>query len=142
MIFNKTTEYSLSVLGFMAMSQDEVFSAEYLHEQLDIPRRYLRKILTELSKSGFIRSTKGRNGGFVFAKSLEEISLADIINKVEGTEVMENCIGGNSKCHADEPCVMHEVWFEAKTKMVDTLSFTTLLELRKRNEEKKEKFIM
>ena len=137
MIFNKTTEYALSVLGFMAMSQDEVFSAEYLHEQLDIPRLYLRKILTELSKSGFVRSTKGRNGGFVFAKPLDEISLADIINKVEGTEVKENCIGGNSKCHAEQLCVMHEVWFEAKSKMVDTLSFTTLLELRNRNEEKK-----
>ena len=134
MILNKTTEYALTVLSFMAINPEELSSAEYLHIQLDIPRRYLRKLLTDLSRLGFIRSEKGRKGGFVFAKPLEEISLSDIIQKVEGSEVMASCILGHHSCKEEQPCVMHETWLLAKKKMIDTLSNTTLYDLKKKKE--------
>ena len=137
MILNKTTEYALTILGFMAVSEEEIFSAEYMHEKLDIPRRYLRKLLTDLSKLGFINSAKGRKGGFVFAKPLEEINLSLIIRTVEGMEVMGNCILGHHNCKEDQPCVMHETWLEARSKMLDTLSNTTLKELKERTISKK-----
>ncbi len=130
MILNKTTEYALTILGHMATSQDEIFSAEFLHDKLEIPRRYLRKLLTDLSKLGFIRSTKGRNGGFVFAKPLEDITLSSIIRAVEGSEIMRSCILGHQDCKEDQPCVMHDTWLEAKTKMLDALSNTSLHDLK------------
>jgi Rrf2 family protein len=130
MILNKTTEYALTVLGYMSISQEQIFPAEMLHEKLEIPRRYLRKLLTDLSKLGIIKSAKGRKGGFVFAKPLSEITLASIIETVEGSEVMGNCILGHQICKEEQPCVMHEIWMEAKTKMMDTLSNTTLQDLK------------
>lgn len=133
MILNKTTEYALTVLGFMAVSEEEIFSAEYLHEKLAIPRRYLRKLMTDLSRIGLIKSEKGRSGGFVFARPLEEISLSYIIETVEGTSVMGSCLIGHTSCNADQPCVMHDTWSEAKSKMIKTLSNTTLLDLRTKN---------
>ena len=135
MILNKTTEYALTVLSYMAISENEISSAEFLHNKLEI-RRYLRRLMTDLSRLGFIRSSKGRKGGFVFAKPLEEISLASIIKTVEGAEVMGSCILGHQKCKEEQPCVMHETWVEAKTKMLDTLSNTTLYDLK----EKKKRF--
>ena len=136
MILNKTTEYALSILGYMAISQNDIFSAEFLHDELDIPRRYLRRLLTDLSKLGFIRSEKGRKGGFVFAKPLEEISLANIINSVEGAEVMQSCILGHQKCKEEQPCVMHNTWLEARSKMLDALSNTSLQDLREKKKER------
>lgn len=133
MILNKTTEYALTVLGFMAVSEEEIFSAEYLHEKLAIPRRYLRKLMTDLSKIGLIKSEKGRSGGFVFARPLEEVSLSYIIEKVEGTAVMGSCLIGHTSCNLEQPCVMHQSWSEAKSKIIETLSNTTLLDLRTRN---------
>jgi Rrf2 family iron-sulfur cluster assembly transcriptional regulator len=130
MILNKTTEYSLTILSYMAISEDITFSAEFLHEELDIPRLYLRKLLTQLSRLGFIKSSKGRKGGFVFAMPMDEISLAYIIRTVEGSEVMESCILGHLKCKEERPCVMHETWLEAKSKMMDTLANTTLHDLK------------
>lgn len=132
MILNKTTEYALTILSFMAVSEEEIFSAESLHERLEIPRRYLRKLLTDLSKHGFIASAKGRKGGFVFAKPLEEINLSLIIQTVEGMEVMENCLLGHRRCKEDQPCIMHETWLEARSKMLDILSNTTLRDLKER----------
>lgn len=132
MILNKTTEYALTVLGHMAVSEEEIFSAEYLHEILEIPRRYLRTLLTDLSKLGFIKSAKGRKGGFIFARPIEEITLSHVIEMVEGTSMTGNCLVGHTKCKEDQPCVMHETWLEAKSSMINTLAQTTLRDLRNR----------
>ena len=136
MILNKTTEYALTVLGHMAVSEEEIFSAEYLFEKLAIPRRYLRKLLTSLSKLGFVKSAKGRNGGFVFAKPLEEISLSSVIESMEGANVMENCILGHTGCKKEQPCVMHETWMVTRTSIINILSHTTLRNLKDRATQK------
>ena len=116
----------------MAVSEEEIFSAELLHDKLEIPRRYLRTLLTDLSKLGLIKSTKGRRGGFIFARPPEEISLSQVIEAVEGTTIMANCILGHTKCKEDQPCVMHETWMGARSSMINTLSNTTLRDLKDR----------
>jgi Rrf2 family transcriptional regulator, iron-sulfur cluster assembly transcription factor len=130
MILSKTTEYALTILGFMATRNEDLYSAEYLHQQLNIPRRYLRRLLTDLSKHGFLESTKGRNGGFVFAKDLKEINFANVIETMEGTDILNRCLLGFSCCVVDKPCVMHDAWAEASRKMKDTLANTNLADLR------------
>jgi len=130
MILSKTTEYALTILGFMATRDEEVYSAEFLHQQLNIPRRYLRRLLTDLSKQGFLESAKGRNGGFVFARDLKEINFANIIEALEGTDILNRCLLGFSCCLVDKPCVMHDAWNEASKKMKETLSNTSLADLR------------
>jgi Rrf2 family protein len=132
MILNKTTEYALTILGFMATRNENMYSAEYLHKQLNIPRRYLRRLLTDLSKHGFLKSTSGRNGGFVFARDLNEISLARVINAMEGSGAIFTCILGFSCCIVDKPCIMHDTWMEARSKMVGILTNTTLADLKEK----------
>jgi Rrf2 family transcriptional regulator, iron-sulfur cluster assembly transcription factor len=132
MILNKTTRYALTILGFMATRNEEMYSAEFLYEQLHIPRRYLRRLLTELSVHGFIRSTKGRNGGFVFAIPPAEISFLSIIDALEEPGAMDTCLLGFSCCIVDKPCAMHDKWLEARSKMSDTLTNTTLADLREK----------
>lgn len=130
MILNKTTEYALTILGFMATRNEELYPAEYLHQQLNIPRRYLRRLLTDLSKYGYLESTKGRNGGFVFAMDLREINFAGIIETMEGTDLLNRCLMGFSNCLVDKPCVMHDAWQEASRTMKETLVKTNLADLR------------
>jgi Rrf2 family protein len=132
MILNKTTEYALSVLAFMATRNEELYPAEYLYEQLNIPRQYLRRLLTDLSKKGFITASRGRNGGFVFARELSTINFAQVIDALEGEDAMTICLLGFTACVTDRPCVMHEQWSEARGKMIETLSHTTLADLREK----------
>jgi len=132
MILAKTTEYSLAILGFMATRDEASYSAEYLHEQLKIPRRYLRKLLTDLAKHGFLSSIKGRNGGFIFSKDLKEINFAHVIETLEGKELTNRCIMGFTCCMVDKPCLMHDSWTEATEKLRDTLAATNLADLREK----------
>ncbi len=115
----------------MALSDEKLFSAKYLHEKLNIPQRYLMRLLTSLSKSGFIKSIQGRNGGYVFVKNLDQINVSDIIKAVEGKNPFNECILGFEECLFEKPCPMHNLWADARETILKTFESTTLADLRK-----------
>ena len=131
MNFSKTTSYAISVLSFMAKHEGEKYSAKKLNEILEIPWPYLRQLLTSLSKSGFIYSTQGRNGGFQLNKPADQIVLAEIIDSVEGLKVLGTCIMGFKECPFDHTCAMHDVWEETRNSILKVLNQTTLDQLLK-----------
>ena len=130
MILTRTSEYAFGILSYMATTDKELFSANLLHENLDIPPRYLSRLLTDLTKVGLIKSNRGRNGGYYFGKNLYEIHLSDIVDAVEGFESFNRCIIGKYQCDPDKPCPMHSIWAETKEKILNTLKNTTLADLR------------
>ena len=129
MNFSKTTSYSLSILSYMAVNEKNSLSADELHRKLDIPYQYLRQLLTSLSKFGFIESVRGRNGGFKFRKSLEQITLANIIDVTEGLENYNKCFLGLEKCPFDNVCSMHDIWQSTRENMLRIFNETTLADL-------------
>ncbi len=131
MIITKTTEYSIRILSFMSLSNDKLITAKFLQKHLKIPPRYLFRLLTSLTKSGFIESKQGRNGGYVFLKSLDEIFVSDIIDAVEGKNPFNDCILGLHECMFEKPCSMHHVWADAKKSVIKVLKNTTLADFRK-----------
>lgn len=133
MNFSKTTSYAISVLSYMADHDKEMYSAKKLNELLEIPWPYLRQLLTKLSKSGFICSTQGRNGGFQLKKPAAQIVLAEIIESVEGLNVLGTCIMGFDKCPFNHTCAMHEVWEETRSGILKVLNNTTLEQLKIRS---------
>lgn len=131
MFLNRTTKYAISLLAYMVKDQDAVYSAEFLHRELNIPRRYLRLLLTDLSKHGFIVSSRGRSGGFRFEKGTEKISIASIIDTMEGLENYDNCFFGIKNCTNEKPCAMHDSWNKTRSQLMKTLENTSLEELGK-----------
>lgn len=129
MTFSKTTEYALRTLALMASQEKELYSSDYLHTQLNIPKKYLQRLLTDLSKNGLITSIRGKFGGYSFARSIDQIFLSDIIEAAEGFKTTPSCFFGFSECALDDPCAMHEVWEKSQTELINTLSTTKLSEL-------------
>jgi Rrf2 family protein len=126
MRLSKTSEYALRILSFMAKEPELLYSAKFLVEKLNISDKYLRRLMTNLTKSGFIRSAQGRDGGYSFAKKLNEIVLADIINSVEGMEKYMGCVLGFDQCSDTNPCVMHSTWIDVREKFNETFQNKTL----------------
>lgn len=117
-------------LSFLADHKGEKYSAKQLNEILKIPWPYLRQLLTSLSKSGFIDSVQGRNGGFVLQKSTDLITLADIIDSVEGLDVLGTCIMGLEQCPFNHSCVMHKPWAKTREILLNVLKNTTLAQMK------------
>lgn len=131
MILSKTTEYAIRILSFMSLRNEKLFSAKFLQDNLKIPPRYLMRLLTALSKSGFIQSIQGRNGGYVFVKNLDQIYISDIMKSVEGKNPFNECILGFEECLFLKPCAMHHVWADAKETIMHTFETTSLADSRK-----------
>ncbi len=133
MTLTKTTEYALKTLSFMALDEKKMFSSEELHENLKIPKKYLQRLLTDLSKNGLIKSIRGRNGGYIFARSIKKIYISDIIDAVEGFNHTPSCLFGLKECALDNPCAMHDVWSDSQKSIIKTLSSTRLGDLINKN---------
>jgi Rrf2 family protein len=113
----------------MANHSDENLSADFLYSQLGIPYQYLRQVLTNLSKNGFINSSRGRKGGFELARDASTIFIADIIELTEGLEGFNNCVLGFETCPFDNKCAIHDLWDESRNNILKILKETSLANL-------------
>lgn len=59
-------------------------SCSRLARQGRMPERFLLEVLRQLAKQGIVESARGGGGGFVLAKPLEEVSLLDVIEAIDG----------------------------------------------------------
>jgi Rrf2 family protein len=113
----------------MAQDVTRLYSAKVLHRQLKIPRKYLQGLLTDLTKRGLIRSVRGRNGGYIFARSIKKITLAQVIDAVDGFKATPSCFFGFEKCPLNNLCAMHHVWASTQEELIATLAKTRLSDL-------------
>ena len=89
MNLSKTSKYAFRILGHMAKNEKALYSAQQLHKDIEVPERYLRLLLTDLSKSGFIKSIQGRQGGFTFARDISRIFLIEIVEAIDGSASLD-----------------------------------------------------
>jgi FeS assembly SUF system regulator len=69
-------------------------SATLLAEETGVPLPTAQKLMGRLATAGLLTSARGAGGGFRLAREAQGISLADIIEAVEGPIAMTNCIEG------------------------------------------------
>jgi Rrf2 family protein len=81
-------------------------SAGELSQETGVPLPTAQKLMGRLASSGLLTSVRGAGGGFTLARPVAEISLADIIEAVEGPIAMTQCTGSEeaSECALDAHC--------------------------------------
>ena len=90
-MLSKTAEYALRVAVCLAQSPDVLASADELAEVTRIPRRYLHKVVQDLSRGGLVRSQPGPGGGYSIALSPKKITILDVVNAVAPLERIRHC---------------------------------------------------
>ncbi len=79
------SEYALLALVHLArQGKDEYVSVHAIATAQKIPPKFLEQILLTLKRAKFLRSVKGKNGGYMLAKAPKKISLAEVIRLFEG----------------------------------------------------------
>ncbi|WP_373032656.1 Rrf2 family transcriptional regulator [Sulfurovum sp.] len=130
MHFSKTTEYAIRVLSYLHRYSSKPHSVSFLHKELELPYKYLTKLMTELVKKGLVNASKGRYGGFSLAVDSEKIYLCDILEAIGESSESDRCILGFEMCDASNPCSLHNHWLEPKMgieKMLKTTSLDSLV---------------
>lgn len=128
MKLSTTAEYAIKILCVMAKDLEKLHSARELSENLNIPYKYLTKLMTMLSKENIIESKKGREGGFYFCRNIEEIMIIEIL-EIVGEIGDDLCIMGYGNCNSKNKCLMHDKWAKPKKYIKEAFEKTSLREL-------------
>ena len=136
MHFSKTAEYTIRVLTYLHRHDETSHSVNILHKELDLPYKYLTKLMTELVKKGLVNASRGREGGLSLARNADDIYLCDILEAIGETLEQERCILGFEKCDASNPCALHDQWVKPKELIETMLTTTTLASLLQNRETK------
>lgn len=129
MRFQKTTEYAIRAMVYLAKHPDQRLSARALHEALHIPYKYLGRLMSSLAEAGLVSVEHGKYGGYQVSSEREAIYLYQIAEQVEGLEDYERCILGFPDCSDDAPCALHDRWMERREDIKTMLYETTLADL-------------
>ena len=79
-------------------------SATELSGETGLPLPTTQKLMGQLAGCGLLSSARGAGGGFALSKPANEISLADIVEAVEGPIAMSACSDGKFDCALDAHC--------------------------------------
>jgi FeS assembly SUF system regulator len=79
-------------------------SATELSAETGVPLPTAQKLMGQLAACGLLTSMRGAGGGFALARAAQEISLADIVEAVEGPIAMSACSDGRFDCALDAHC--------------------------------------
>src|SRR5207247_1770473 len=87
-------------------------------ERQNIPIRFLEQILLSLKRLGFVKSRKGRGGGYFLAKPPESITLGAVVRAMDGPIAPISCVSVTAfmECGCPDPnvCGIRVIWQEAR----------------------------
>jgi len=81
-----------------------------ISERQDVSVAYLEQILNKLRKAGLIKSIRGPGGGYILNRSADKISIASILNELEGPVALTSCLEPEGGCVRIDSCVTHLLW--------------------------------
>jgi Rrf2 family transcriptional regulator, iron-sulfur cluster assembly transcription factor len=130
MIYSRSAEYAIRAFVFLAQVPPGKYAmVKQIAEESDIPSHFLAKILQQLARQGFLRSSKGPTGGFTLRYPATEITLLQIVEAVDGLADYQRCIGGMTECNDQMRCGMHDSWKALRSRIIEYLEGTTVEDL-------------
>lgn len=85
------TDYGLRALMRLAGEPERVFTTEEVATEFAISRNHLTKVVRELADAGFVDTHRGAGGGFRLARPAEEISIGEVVRRLEARHAIVEC---------------------------------------------------
>ena len=99
-----------------------------ISQRQKISLSYLEQLFGKLRRHELVESTRGPGGGYTLARSMKDITVADIIFAVDEPIDATQC-GGQENCHDEGRCMTHELWSNLNKKMIEYLDSVPLVDL-------------
>ncbi len=136
MKFGVGVDYCLKALITLAERYPtaQPYRVEEIAAVQNVPENYLRRLLIELKRGGLVLSQKGPSGGYMLARHPSKITMAEVVQIIEGEYVPVECLedGSNALCQRADNCAMRDVWNEVRDSVNAILGGVTLQSLAER----------
>lgn len=145
---NRTSEYGLMALRHMSRKSvrdaSEVTSAREIADCYGLPFEITAKTLQRLKDTGLIQSAHGAKGGYTLVRPLNEVSLGEFLELMEGRQSLVACAGNSASagtslnggsCEYGSRCEIHNFMNRVNHRLLGFLSEIRLAELAELNDE-------
>jgi len=102
---NRKLEYSLMALKHMSLKSDgQLTTAKEVAESYQTPFDATARVLQIMASSGWLKSEQGACGGYKINRRLEEVTLLDLIQLIEGPPQISKCLHNKAGCEIEKTC--------------------------------------
>jgi len=127
---SKKADYALIAMKHLATRRDAASaSAREIAEQYDIPVELMAKVLQRLARRGLVTSHQGTRGGYRLSRAVANISVADIIEAIDGPLNVTACSTESENCGQYSKCSVRDPLWKIKDRIVSALSTCSLEEI-------------
>ena len=106
----RLADYTVSIIAAFS-DGDEIMSSEIIIEKTKLQRATVNKLLSILVKKNFLEPFRGSNGGYKLKKDLDNISVKELIEAIEGPVLLTDCLNKNANnCNLFNVCNTKHIW--------------------------------
>ena len=132
---SKKADYALIAMKHLAADAPHgTASAREIAEHYDIPLELLAKVLQQLTRRGFLVSQMGIHGGYHLARPTSAISVADVIQAIDGPLAITACGPADERCDQFSKCNVRDPLWRVKDRIIAVLQTVNLSEMASSDE--------
>lgn len=131
MLISSKGRYALRLMVYMAQASDgsDTVALRKVATSEGISLKYLEQLARCMVKAGYLTSVRGREGGYMLARSAENISAGDVIRAAEGQNATVSCSGLEEGCPRESYCTVVDFWAGLDAVIDDYIDGVTLEQL-------------
>jgi Rrf2 family protein len=127
---SKKADYALMAVRHLALKTGPASaSAREIAEQYDIPIELMAKVLQRLVRAGLLISTQGTRGGYTLSRPSMAISVADVIQAIDGPFTVTACSSEKNDCEQYSKCSIRDPLWQIRERIAATLGTVTIAEM-------------
>src|ERR671912_1548263 len=127
---SKKADYALIAMKHLAQKPGaQSTSAREIAEQYDIPIELLAKVLQRLVRTGLLVSTQGTRGGYTLSRPATSISVADVIQAIDGPLTVTACSTEKNDCEQYGKCSIRDSLWQIRERIAAALGTVTVSEM-------------
>ena len=129
MKLTRFTDYSLRVLIYLGLKEDGRVTIREISEAYGISRNHLMKVVSLLTRMGYLDARRGPGGGIALARPAAEIVVANVVRDMEDDLNLVECFCEEGSCIIKPMCNLKTALNLALAAYLNTLERYTLLDL-------------
>jgi Rrf2 family protein len=130
MKFSQSLDLALHALWYMARNApDQPVMIKDLARDMNASESYLARIMLWLTKSGILKSIRGKKGGFIFKIPPEQVTIADVVTAIDTDAADYNCSWEERHCNLRLGCILVNLFQEAQKQMLLVLRRMTIADM-------------
>jgi Rrf2 family protein len=128
---SKKADYALIAMKHLARkaSGRSSTSAREIAEQYDIPIELMAKVLQRLVRTGLLLSTQGTRGGYLLSRPSSAISVADVIQAIDGPLTVTACSTERNDCEQYSKCNIRDALWQIRERIAAALDTVSLADM-------------